>query len=80
MNDKPAGWYYVGDGKLRYRDDHGWTEFRMSTTDPRAAKWPPPDPEALLRKLEAEEAPRLQVPPRKFRLFGRGRRGIQLPL
>ena len=79
MNDKHAGWYYVGDGKLRYRDDYGWTEFYMDTTDPRAAEWPPPDPDALLRKIRAEEARGIEVLPRKRKLFGRGRQGTQVP-
>ena len=51
MNDKPAGWYYVGDAKLRYRDDYGWTEFYMDTSDPRAREWPPPAPRTLTQEL-----------------------------
>ena len=58
MNDKPAGWYYVGDGTLRYRDDYGWTEYYMDTKDPRAQDWPPPKPKTLLQQLRDDEAAR----------------------
>ncbi|MGW5240249.1 hypothetical protein ACWEOW_15065 [Monashia sp. NPDC004114] len=58
MTEKPAGWYYVGDGKLRYRDDYGWTEFYMDTTDPRAEKWPPPTPKTMLQQVREDEAKR----------------------
>ncbi|GAA2018543.1 hypothetical protein GCM10009740_03000 [Terrabacter terrae] len=54
MNDKPAGWYYVSDGKLRYRDDYGWTDYYMDTSDPRARDWPPPEPKTLLQQLRSE--------------------------
>src|SRR6476469_6698518 len=54
MNDKPEGWYYVGDGKLRYRDDYGWTDYYMDTSDPRAAAWPPPAPRTMLHDLREE--------------------------
>src|SRR5690349_17218008 len=56
MNDKPAGWYYVGDGKLRYRDDYGWTDHYMDTSDPRAGEWPPPSPTTLLNQASEERA------------------------
>ncbi|WP_344066376.1 hypothetical protein [Terrabacter lapilli] len=57
MNDhKPAGWYYVGDGKLRYSDDYGWTDFYMETTDPRTRDWPPPPPQTLLGQLREDKA------------------------
>ena len=57
MNDnKPAGWYYVGDGKLRYRDEYGWTDFHMETSDPRAAEWPPAAPRTLLAQVRDDEA------------------------
>ena len=58
MSEKPAGWYYVGDGKLRYRDDYGWTAFYMDTTDPRAQSWPPPAPRTMLQQVRDEEAAR----------------------
>ena len=58
MNDKPAGWYYVGEGRLRYRDDYGWTEFYMDTKDPRAQKWPPPTPRTMLQQVRDAEADR----------------------
>ncbi|XGX79503.1 hypothetical protein LQK93_02316 [Terrabacter sp. BE26] len=70
MNDKPAGWYYVGDGKLRHRDNHGWTDFYMETADPRTLDWPPPDPKTLLgvvREEGSREAARRKG-------FGRSRR------
>ena len=56
MNDKSAGWYYIGDGTLRYRDDYGWTEYYMDTKDPRAQDWPPPKPKTLLQQLREDEA------------------------
>ena len=55
MNDKPEGWYYVGDGKLRYRDHYGWTDYYMDTSDPRAREWPPPAPKALVQQLDSGE-------------------------
>lgn len=58
MNDKPEGWFYVGDGKLRYRDDYGWTDFYMDTTDPRARDWPPASPVTLLQQCHEEEGVR----------------------
>lgn len=58
MNDKPAGWYYVGDGTLRYRDDYGWTDYYMDTKDPRAQAWPPPQPKTMLQQLREEELAR----------------------
>jgi len=45
------GWYYVGRGQLRYRDEVGWTAYEMDTRDVRAAEWPPPTPEEMLRDL-----------------------------
>jgi len=58
MSEKPAGWYYVGKGTLRYRDDYGWTEFYMETTDPRAQKGTPPTPKTMLQQVREEEAQR----------------------
>jgi hypothetical protein len=58
MNEKRPGWYYVGDGKLRYRDDYGWTEFYMETSDPRAGRWPPPTPKTMLQQVREDEAAR----------------------
>jgi hypothetical protein len=58
MSDKPAGWYYVGKGKLRYRDDYGWTEFYMDATDPRAQRGTPPTPKTMLQQVREEEAKR----------------------
>jgi len=55
------GWYYVGDGKLRYRDEFGWTSEEMDTRDDRAAEWPPPSPEQLQVSLQGGQAQR--VPP-----------------
>ena len=76
MNDKPEGWYYVGDGKLRYRDDYGWTDFYMDTSDPRAAQWPPPAPATMLHELREEmrhATVRTRRAPRLTALFYRGR-------
>ncbi len=56
MSEKPAGWYYVGDGQLRYRDDYGWTDFVMDTNDPRALNWPPPTPRTMLQQVRDHEA------------------------
>jgi hypothetical protein len=53
---KPSGWYYIGQGKLRYRDDHGWTDYHMSTDDPRTREWPPPSPESMVAELRADLA------------------------
>jgi hypothetical protein len=75
MSEKPAGWYYVGDGKLRYRDDYGWTEFYLETTDPRAQSWPPPAPRTMLQQVRDEEAER-SVGAKKARGIFRGRRQV----
>jgi hypothetical protein len=77
MSEKPAGWYYIGDGRLRYRDDYGWTEFYLSTKDARAQKWPPPTPKTMLDQVrEAEVARASVVNDRRglHRLFGPRRR------
>ena len=75
MSEKPAGWYYIGDGKLRYRDDYGWTEFYMETKDPRAQKWPPPTPKTMLQQVREEEAKRSEeAKAHSGGLFGRSRR------
>jgi hypothetical protein len=41
---KPPGWYYVGQGRFRYRDESGPTEHFMQADDPRLQPWPPPPP------------------------------------
>ncbi|GAB2766290.1 hypothetical protein GCM10027039_29130 [Terrabacter koreensis] len=74
MNEKPAGWYYVGNSNLRYRDDYGWTEFYMDTTDPRARDWPPPEPRAMLQQLRQDEKRAAIATPRRV-LSWRRRRG-----
>ncbi|GAB3886538.1 hypothetical protein [Terrabacter terrigena] len=51
-NTEP-GWYYVGKGQLRYRDEVGWTAYEMDTRDVRAAEWPPATPAEMLRELRA---------------------------
>ena len=38
------GWYYVGEGQLRYHDEHGWTDHYVDTNDIRGLDWPPPRP------------------------------------
>lgn len=73
MNDKPAGWYYVGDGKLRYRDDYGWTDFYMDTTDPRTMDWPPPTP-LLIPQLQDEQGQRAEPIARRSALHWPRRR------
>lgn len=75
MSEKPAGWYYVGDGKLRYRDDYGWTEFYMDTTDPRAQSCPPPKPRTMLQQVRDEERQRSTEAQR--RSIFRGRRSTR---
>lgn len=39
------GWYYAGDGLLRFRDEHGWTSNVLLAEDIRGLEWPPPPPE-----------------------------------
>ncbi|WP_404391243.1 hypothetical protein [Humibacillus xanthopallidus] len=70
MSEKPAGWYYVGDGKLRYRDDYGWTEFYMDTTDPRAQSWPPPTPRTMLQQVRDDEEARSKQATSRRGIFG----------
>ena len=46
-----------------YRDDNGWTEFFLDTTEPRAQSWPPPAPgpcssRSATRKRRGPEAGR----------------------
>ena len=75
MSEKPAGWYYIGDGKLRYRDDYGWTEFYMETTDPRAKMWPPPTPRTMLQQVREDEAKRAaEAEAHSGRWFGKSKK------
>ncbi|MER7072525.1 hypothetical protein [Terrabacter sp. NPDC000476] len=39
------GWYYAGEGLLRFRDEHGWTSDVLLAEDIRGLEWPPPPPE-----------------------------------
>lgn len=67
MEKDVAGWFYVGDGKLRYRDEHGWTEFYLDTTDRLAQDWPPPAPLTMVREVLDDEARRAAAAsPRRF--------------
>lgn len=43
MNDK-SGWFYVGNGLLRYRDESGWTEHFLEAESVRGFDGPPPPP------------------------------------
>jgi hypothetical protein len=70
MSEKPAGWYYIGDGQLRYRDEYGWTEFVMDTNDPRARDWPPPTPRTMLQQVRDAEAARESQHRKTRRRFG----------
>jgi len=68
------GWYYVGEGRLRYRDEHGWTAFEMDTQDGRAAEWPPATPDEMLAELraqDAEQSVRIRRPRGVYKLLGR---------
>jgi hypothetical protein len=74
MSDKPAAWYYVGEGRLRYRDDYGWTEFYLDASEQAGMSWPPPAPGEVLRELEIAEASQTSEAmrlARKRSLFGR---------
>lgn len=74
MSEKQAGWYYVGEGKLRYRDDYGWTEFYMDTDDARVQDWPPPKPRTMMQQLREDEARRAAIrPPRRVLSWRRSR-------
>jgi len=45
--DKP-GWYYVGNGQLRYMDADGWTDQYKKIDDPyKKINDPPPQPEPV---------------------------------
>ena len=44
MKQKPPGWYYVGEIRLRYLDEDGWTDHYVDTDDIRGLDWPPPCP------------------------------------
>ena len=78
MSEKPAGWYYVGGGRLRYRDDYGWTEYYLATTDPRAQSWPPPTPTTMLQQVREEERARAALQQKRRGFFGRRRRTVCL--
>ncbi|MGN6753515.1 MAG: hypothetical protein ACTHJJ_13310 [Intrasporangium sp.] len=43
MNNK-SGWFYVGEGLLRYRDEGGWTEHFLEAESVRGFDGPPPPP------------------------------------
>jgi hypothetical protein len=80
MNDRP-GWFYVGDGLLRYRDEGGWTEHFLEAELVRGLDGPPPPPAVALETRIAEvgaanslESGRgIGVPERSRRLIRRGR-------
>ena len=74
MSEKPAGWYYVGVGKLRYRDEYGWTDYYLATTDPRAQSWPPPTPMTMLQQVREEERARATLQQKRRGFLGRWRR------
>lgn len=44
MGDNGRGWFYVGDGWLRYRDEHGWSGHYVSADSVRGFDGPPPGP------------------------------------
>lgn len=77
------GWYYVGGGQLRYRDEAGWTAYEMDTRDVRAAEWPPATPAEMLQELRASGPTRssrrfpgaMRRLSRTARIAGRHRRG-----
>ena len=61
------GWYYVGKGQLRYRDEHGWTDHYVDANDIRGLDWPPPRPGEFLNGVtQVTEA--ITPAPSSFRL------------
>ena len=83
MNDK-AGWFYVGDGLLRYRDEAGWTEHFLEAESVRGFDGPPPPPVGndetrvdvveATPSLESRKGGGLQIRARRLALGGRRRR------
>lgn len=52
---KRPGWYYTTDGRLRYHDDLGWTEYYMEFDEVRALDGSPPPPMTMLDQVKARE-------------------------
>ena len=55
MNNRP-GWYYTQDGRLRYRDESGWTEHYLDFDKVRTMQGPPPPPQTMLEQVLARQA------------------------
>ncbi|MHA3835640.1 hypothetical protein ACXR8F_07945 [Terrabacter sp. AAH1] len=74
-NTEP-GWYYVGKGQLRYRDEAGWTAYEMDTRDVRASEWPPATPAEMVQELRnSDSEPTVRKFPGALRRLRRVNRG-----
>jgi hypothetical protein len=69
MNNKP-GWYYTADGRLRYRDEDGWTEYYVDFDEIRGEVGSPPPPMTMLEQVRAREAQLRASKPRRRRRLG----------
>jgi hypothetical protein len=54
--DKRPGWYYMADGRLRYHDEDGWTEYFLDFEQVRAMDGQPPPPMTMLDQVLARKA------------------------
>ena len=54
--DKRPGWYYMADGRLRYHDENGWTEYFLDFEQVRAMDGQPPPPLTMLDQVLARKA------------------------
>lgn len=53
---KRPGWYYTAEGRLRYHDENGWTEYYLDFDQVRNLEGPPPPPTTMLDEVLARQA------------------------
>jgi len=69
---KRPGWYYTQEGRLRYHDEDGWTEYYLSFDEIRNQDGQPPPPMTMLDQVRAQEAQRgATLRPRRTRRLWR---------
>jgi hypothetical protein len=53
---KTRGWYYTAEGRLRYHDDEGGTEYYLTFDQVRNMQGPPPPPLTMLDQVMARQS------------------------
>lgn len=62
---KRPGWYYTQDGRLRYHDERGWTEYYLSFDEIRNIDGQPPPPMTMLDQVRARQSEESALRPRR---------------